>query len=226
MPFTYTQNGLFTIHNSDFKDDSQFLQAFREAEAETGFSHPAPWRCYVNVWAATHAAKVGGDFVECGVYRGFTAHLLCRMIDIDNTKRRFHLVDSYEGLDCEHLTPGEMELGMGNKNIQYSQTLHHVQKAFSKFRAVTIVKGYVPQVLPQVQTEALGYLHIDMNYVYPEIAAVEFFWNKLLRGAVIVLDDYGFKKHTEQKKAFDCFAAQKRTLVLPLPTGQGLIMKY
>ena len=44
-------------------------------------------------------------------------------------------------------------------------------------------------------------------------------------GAVMVLDDYGWSRHIVQKHAFDAFAAKRGVLVLPLPTGQGLIVK-
>ena len=225
-PFSYTENGLYTIHNAEFKNDPSFRRSFHEAEVETGWLHPAPWRCYVNVWAAVHAARLEGDFVECGVFKGFTAYVLCRIIDIDSTGKKFYLVDSFEGLDCNKLTKAELDLNMGNKNEAYSGTFPGVQKAFKKFKAAKIIKGFVPQILPQVEVESVAYLHIDMNYVHPEIAAAEFFWDKMNRGALMVLDDYGFKKHVEQKKAFDEFAARKKTLVLPMPTGQGLLIKY
>jgi hypothetical protein len=64
-----------------------------------------------------------------------------------------------------------------------------------------------------------------MNCAAPEIAAAEYFWDKLVPGAVIVLDDYGWKIHYEQKEKFDRFAARKGVRVLALPTGQGLIFK-
>jgi hypothetical protein len=64
-----------------------------------------------------------------------------------------------------------------------------------------------------------------MNNVMPEIAAAEYFWDKLVSGAVMVLDDYGFGTHVEQKLGFDAFAARKGVQVLSLPTGQGLIFK-
>jgi hypothetical protein len=47
----------------------------------------------------------------------------------------------------------------------------------------------------------------------------------LTDGAVIVLDDYGWRKHEEQRVAFDDFARQRGVQVLALPTGQGLIFK-
>jgi O-methyltransferase len=64
-----------------------------------------------------------------------------------------------------------------------------------------------------------------MNCVIPEIEAAEFFWDKLVCGGVIVLDDYGWKGHHLQKQAFDEFAAKRGIKILSLPTGQGLIIK-
>ena len=223
MPFSYDKNGLFTIHNSDFQFDERFVVAFTESEQETGFSYPAPWRCYVNAWAVSHALNISGDMVECGVYKGFTSHLLCRWIDIDSTNKTLYLVDSFEGLDEGNVS--DAEKGMLKKNKQYAGTHDQVKKAFAKFQNVSIVKGFVPDVLSRVNPQTVSYLHIDMNYVHPEIAAAEYFWDRLSTGAVIVLDDYGFKSHIEQKKAFDLFARERGILVLPLPTGQGIMIK-
>ena len=59
----------------------------------------------------------------------------------------------------------------------------------------------------------------------PEIAAAHFFWDKIVPGGVVILDDYGFKGHEEQKAAFNEFAKQKNVPILQLPTGQGIIFK-
>ena len=64
-----------------------------------------------------------------------------------------------------------------------------------------------------------------MNVVIPEIAAAEYFWDRLVTGAIVILDDYGHLPHVLQKHAFDAFAAARGVQVLLLPTGQGLIFK-
>jgi hypothetical protein len=64
-----------------------------------------------------------------------------------------------------------------------------------------------------------------MNCVAPEIAAADFFWNKISVGGVMILDDYGFPQHINQKIAFDKFALEKKVEILCLPTGQGIIFK-
>ena len=61
-----------------------------------------------------------------------------------------------------------------------------------------------------------------MNCSPPEIAAINFFWDKLVPGAMVLLDDYGFVSYEEQKNAFD---NEKGIEILALPTGQGLIIK-
>lgn len=87
------------------------------------------------------------------------------------------------------------------------------------------IKGAIPETLPQVDSDKIAYLHIDMNCVEPEIAAVEYFWDKLVSGAIVVLDDYGHAGHEEQRYAFNDFVKRKNVPILCLPTGQGLIIK-
>ncbi len=65
---------------------------------------------------------------------------------------------------------------------------------------VEIIKGAVPDTLGLVDTERVAFLSLDMNTRDPEIAAAEFFWDRMTSGAAIVLDDYGWRKHLEQKQ--------------------------
>jgi hypothetical protein len=64
-----------------------------------------------------------------------------------------------------------------------------------------------------------------MNSVEPEIAAATFFWDKVVKGGVVILDDYGFPLHINQKIAFDRFVLERGQSILCLPTGQGIIIK-
>ena len=64
-----------------------------------------------------------------------------------------------------------------------------------------------------------------MNTIIPEISAAEYFWDKMVPGAIIVLDDYGWKGHESQKIGFDRFAKERDVMILSLPTGQGIIVK-
>jgi hypothetical protein len=222
-PLTYNEDGLATIHNCDFVHDARFLESYRHGE-ETGSWQGAQihWRAYVICWAADRASRLEGDFVECGVNRGGYSRTVMQFVDFQKLNKTFFLLDTFHGLEERYISKSERARGISPRG--YEECYAEVLKTFQGFRTV-IIRGAVPETLPQVRTEKVCYLSIDMNCAAPELAAAEYFWPKLVPGAAIILDDYGWTGHNEQKAAFDAFAHQRRVMVLPLPTGQGLIFK-
>jgi O-methyltransferase len=69
------------------------------------------------------------------------------------------------------------------------------------------------------------FLHLDMNCAYPERAALEYFWDRLSPGGMVLLDDYAYFGNRVQGEAIDQAARSLGAKVLSIPTGQGLIMK-
>lgn len=222
-PLTYNQDGLASTHNCDFMKDKLFMESYALGK-RTGSWGAAdiPWRAFVCCWAANKAKHLAGDFVECGVNKGGYSRAIMHYIDFPSLHKKFHLLDTFEGLSEKYITEAEKKEGV--KPGGYEECYAEVKETFKDFN-VQIIKGTVPDTLPQVETKKVCYLSIDMNCVAPEIAAAEFFWDKLASGAPLVLDDYGWAGHIEQKRAFDAFAAQRGVQVLSLPTGQGLIFK-
>ena len=83
----------------------------------------------------------------------------------------------------------------------------------------------MPKTLDLVKISAVSYFSLYINCATPELSAGEHFWEKLVPGGMILLDDYGFVSYEAQKKGFDRFAEREGIKVLALPTGQGLIIK-
>ena len=91
---------------------------------------------------------------------------------------------------------------------------------------VKIIRGTVPDTLINVDSNKICYLSIDMNCVEPEVASLEFFWDKMVSGGLIIFDDYGYANMcNDQKMAHDMFAESKGVKILTLPTCQGLLIK-
>lgn len=218
---TYNQDGLATCHNCDFMKDEHFIKSYNLG-AKTGSWGPSNihWRAYVTCWAANKAKDLEGDFVECGVYKGGLAMTVMHYINFKTLQKKFYLLDTFCGLSEKYISEGEsLKLG------RYEECYDSIKETFKELKNVEIIKGAVPDTLPLVKAEKVCYLSLDMNCAAPEIAAAEFFWDKLVSGAVIVLDDYGWAGCIVQKRAFDDFASRKGVQVLSLPTGQGLIFK-
>lgn len=224
-PFLFREDGLATIHNCDFTSLERFKAAYAAGQATGSWrGHQLRWRAHVVCWAAAHAQRLEGDFVECGVNRGGNARMIIEYLGAQAlVKRTFSLLDTYSGFVEEQLSPAERLAVAGL--YQYPDCLSAVRHTFAEFPFVQIIPGAVPDTLPLVSSSRIAFLSIDMNCAAPEIAAAEYFWPRLCPGAVIVLDDYGFKDHREQKLAFDRFAADRGVPLLALPTGQALILK-
>ena len=63
----YTADGLRSVHNHDFVLDPGFVRAYARGIAAAGEDYDWQWRVHIGLWAAASAARLEGDFVECGV---------------------------------------------------------------------------------------------------------------------------------------------------------------
>lgn len=226
---TYFCDGLVSIHNCDFMKDPLFARSYQLAQEtgswKLGKVNATPiWRLYILCWAAQRAKDLEGDFVECGVNKGASSRAIIHYINFDKLQKSFFLLDTFNGFSQDHLLEAEKKSGTIFYDY-YEECYDEVVAIFKPFSNVKLVRGTIPETLEQVPSKKIAYLHIDMNCVIPEIAAAEFFWNKLVSGAIVLLDDYGATNHFLQKNAFDEFAQRKGVAILSLPTGQGLIIK-
>ncbi|MBK7306099.1 MAG: hypothetical protein IPI88_03090 [Chitinophagaceae bacterium] len=88
-----------------------------------------------------------------------------------------------------------------------------------------MIKGSVPGTLAQVPSEKIAYLSVDMNNLVPEIAAMDYFWDKLSIGGMVVLDDYAYVTYNLQYEAHNKWAKEKGVKILLYLQGKGLIVK-
>lgn len=225
-PLTYKYDGMATMHSDEFRLEERFAEAYALGIATTNPRINVQWRVHVICWAAAHCAKLDGDFVECGVSRGMFSRAAMHYVEFEKlTDKRFYLVDTYNGIPVELFTPEETAAEMANMNKYYSECYEEVKKTFAPYPNAIVVKGRVPEILPSVSAEKVAYLSIDMNALVPEMAALEFFWDKLVPGAIVISDDYGFGVHKLQKRAWDQFAASRGVKILHSPIGQGILIK-
>lgn len=225
----YHEDGLATEHNAEFIQEARFREAYALGKATGSWGErDIRWRAYVACWAASHAAHLPGDFVECGVNRGGLSRAVAHYVDLERLNKRFYLLDTFAGIPAESISPEEWALGRRPGSwtpTSYGECYDDVKRTFSGYDNVILVRGVIPDTLPLVEATQVCYLSIDLNCAAPEIAAAEHFWPRMVSGGVILLDDYAQMPFLPQKRAFDAFAARHGVMVLALPTGQGLILK-
>lgn len=227
----YNEDGLRSIHNHEFMQDPSFIKAYERGKKATGQDYCWYWRVHIGLWAANSAASLEGDFVECGVNRGFLSSAIMDYLDWDKLDKMFYLLDTFSGLDERYILDAERKKGMLEKNIKnlksgfYVSDVESVKKNFAEWKNIRIIQGAIPETLEHVDTNKVAYLHVDLNCLVPGVAALDFFWNKLVPGAYVLLDDYAYHGYRNIKLAMDDFVKKKKVIIASLPTGQGLLIK-
>jgi hypothetical protein len=219
-PYDYNADGM-KLWDKNLKSlhDPRFVKAYDDSVKGAA---NIEFRAYVCCWAASQAAKLPGDFVECGVNTGWLSLAICNYLDFNALGKSFFLFDTYAGIPPEQITERESARAALH---HYVDCYEATKAAFSPFPRAVLVRGRVPDTLESVPIQAVSYLSIDMNIAEPEREAIKFFWPKLSVGGIVVLDDYAFNGYDAQHEAMDEFAGSVGAPILTLPTGQGLIVK-
>jgi hypothetical protein len=200
-------------------------------KASNGFDPQFEWRVHVALWAAHTALGAEGDFVECGVNAGFMSSAIMQSLDWNSTRRKFFLIDTFAGPVLSQFSPKEVAQDrreLVEKAIAsggYVTDLDRIRANFAEWQGAMVVQGAVPEVLATIEFGQVAFLHIDMNCALPEKAALEFFWDKLSPGAVVLLDDFAYAGYEEQRQTMTAVAAARGHEILSVPTGQGLLIK-
>jgi len=222
---SYIEDCCASFANADWLDDERFRMAYEAATDISVWGVDIRWRCYTLMRASVLGARLDGNFVECGTDRGGTAMAVVRYLSESAfNNRRFFLFDTFEGMHDETLTSEEQALSR-RKEGRYQPVFDRVSETFAPYPFVELVKGRVPETLSAYDDAPVAFLHIDMNSVAAETAALEFFWPRLAPGAPVVFDDYGFRFHKVQKEGLDRLMDRLGGNILMLPTGQGILWR-
>ena len=196
--------------NLGFLDDQPFLAAWQK-HAQTVPERSAIWRYVTTTWAARQAARLEGDFVECGCYKGVTVNILLDTIDLSS--RQYFVYDLFEH-----------DASMPHHGMAaHGPTLFdEVRARFESYPNVTVIKGAVPQSFSQGLPDRIAFAHIDMNNVSAEIGALDALAERFVPGAMIVLDDFGQIPYRAQHVAETEWFKARGIHVLETPTSQGV----
>jgi len=227
-PYTYSADGYNTHHNASCLDEPRFKKAYEQG-INSGHKFgdvDLRWRVHQYCWAGWHARHLEGSFVECGVNTGIFSLSVMNYVDFNSLDKDFYLFDTFAGAPDDQFTEAERRVGIDKIHMDTcTECWDRAMRNFRPFPRAHLVRGRVPDSLSHVKIEKVCYASIDMNAVAPEIAAVEHFWPKMVTGAIMILDDYGWLHHVNQKTALDEFAERNGVKILNLPTGQGILVK-
>jgi hypothetical protein len=146
--------------------------------------------------------ELNGDVCEVGVYRGGTAKIISENINDCN----LFLFDTFGGMPYYDLEK-DKDWDVGTFNQTDYDT---VSNLFKNKPNVGVYKGIFPsETSHNIQDKKFKFVHLDVDNYQPYKESLEFFYDKMVPGGVILFDDYDCNCCPGANKAVDEFLSDK-----------------
>ncbi len=208
--------------NLSWINDSEFIKAWDEFPARRSSEiHDRRFSLY---YLAKSIREIAGDTVECGVFEGASSFIILK--SIEQKSKIHHIFDSFEGLSgLNEQDSVKNERTFKWKKSDLSVPEDVVRGNLYKYNNVRYYKGWIPEKFNEVMDKKFSLVHIDVDLFQPTYDSVDFFYERMTAGGIIVCDDYGFESCPGAHKAMDLYFKKKPEKVIHLTTGQGIVIK-
>jgi hypothetical protein len=212
-----------------FLESEQFTKAWNEVMEELGLLandknlEKIFWRTHIANALFTNSYFPGSRYVECGTHLGVISRVIFKL----NQKKSFgkFLFDTWDGIPEAQIGFDEPLGRWHNRNNYTRDVFQEISNHFHRYSDIELIKGIVPDTfLERHRDPPPRFLHIDLNVEYPERRALEFFVPTMTPGSVVLLDDYGFARHTKQRLMADKFFMGYSKIPVQIPTGQAFVI--
>lgn len=198
-----------------WETDPAFLAAFHEIEERSLVDQV---RCYMLWQFAKQVRPLGGSVIEVGVYKGGSAKLIGGVL----CDREIFLCDTFNGMP-----PCDPERDTHQEGDFSDTSAEAVWKFLKGERQPVIVSGIFPGSAKGRIHDSYQFClaHIDVDIYKSAKESCEFLYPRMVKGGVMIFDDYGFVSCNGAKVACDEFFQDKKETLIYLPTGQALVIK-
>ena len=212
-----------------FLEDPVFVNAWNEVmreispKANDAAISKIFWRAHVANSLFVNTYRKDGCYVECGTNLGIISRLVFKL-NKNKSYKKF-LFDTWKGMPKSQYDDDEPLADWHNSNNYTEDTYDFIKPLQNEYQDLTLVRGVVPDSLSEEFVNlSPSFLHIDMNIEHPERKALEFFVPQMRAGSVILLDDYGFARHSKQRHSQDEFFRNLGKQPTHIPTGQAFVI--
>lgn len=165
--------------------------------------------------------EIPGDIVECGVYKGQGLLFWAKLIQIFNplSTRKVIGFDTFTGAPKTVRNKKDREGAQTFKDYQdVPETVMKTAKKFNIENRIEIISGDALKTIPKFVKSNPGFrialLNLDFDVYEPTYAALDSFYDRVVGGGIITLDEYAVPNWGESN-AVDSFA-KKRKIKLEL----------
>ena len=167
--------------------------------------------------ASIEREGISGAFAEVGVWRGDTS----RLIHLQAPNRPLHLFDTFNGFpscDLENAKPSDA--------LRFRETsVAAVKSRLGNTDKVVFHVGRFPETTQGLEHEIFSLVWLDLDIYKPTLAALDFFYPRMSRGAYCFIHDYNSPESDyAMRRAATTFFRDKTELLIELPDAWGSVM--
>jgi len=177
-----------------------------------------------------------GETAEAGCLFGLSSFLMCSYEQLAKPEylgETHQIFDSFMGFRdiSEHDIGRDSHNGIKiankmNRVLELNQCfINRTRTTLADFPKVRYHQGWIPELFEGVERKTYRFVHIDLDLYEPIRAALEFFFPQLVQSGIIVVDDYGFRTWPGAKDAVDEWCQESGQQVVPLITGNAVVIK-
>lgn len=163
---------------------------------------------------------IDGDTVELGVYKGYSSYLILQSIQ---GKKKHHMFDSWDGLPAPKKNDGEYW-----QKGDLISSLDECKELLEKYDEDKKIyyQGWIPETFKKIDNKIkFSFIHFDLDLYEPTMFGLQYFYNKLNKGGLMLFDDYTFKTCPGVKLAVDEFLLDKEESLICLTTQAFFIKR-
>jgi hypothetical protein len=219
-----------------FASDDEWRSLYKVAQSATNGDSTDNFyrqlRFYSTFQLVAYTAKLpAGDVVECGCWHGHSTVAIATILKAHKFSGEFHVFDSFEGGLSDFGPEDEslFRLSEAEKKSQvetFRSSYDLVKAHTDEFGFVQLHRGWIPESFGEFSPRPIRFAHIDVDMYEPTKAALELFWESLVPGGCLVVDDYNSGVFEGATRAVDEFLHGKNPqLVYKVPLGSIFILK-
>jgi len=173
-------------------------------------------RCFNIYQYAKYAGSKKGDIAEVGVYRGGTGMLLAKTCP----SKTVHLFDTFSGMPQVDPVVDRV------REKDFSDTSLEAVKIFlSCCDNAVLHPGLFPNSARTIPDGLFCFVHVDVDIFKSVKDCLEFFYDKMVAGGIIMFDDYGWRSCPGVKLALEEFLIEREEFPIITSQSQCMIIK-
>lgn len=173
-----------------WREDFEFLDTYHQIAKSTLVDI---YRCY-ELWSLIEQTRKldKGALIEIGVWRGGTGALIAKKALSCCIDENVYLCDTFKGVVKAGTNDPCYENGEHNDT-----SLEMVEILIQKLQLTNakLITGIFPEESAHlIEAQFFRFCHIDVDVYESAKGCLEWVWDKLVVGGIVVFDDYGFSR--------------------------------